>query len=38
MVTGEIIGTIVTVAAFAGLVAVLGLVTRAELDALLRRG
>jgi O-antigen/teichoic acid export membrane protein len=36
-VAGEIVGTIVSVAVFAGLVAALGLVTRAELDALVRR-
>jgi len=34
---GEIAGTIVAVAAFAGLVLAFGLVTRAELDALVRR-
>ena len=35
---GEIVGTVAAVAVFAGLVLAFGLVTRAEVDALLRRG
>ena len=38
LVAGEIVGTVAAVAVFAGLVLAFGLVTRAELDALVRRG
>lgn len=37
LVVGEIVGAVVAVVVFAGLVLALGLVTRAELDALVRR-